>query len=686
MKLKELYALPFAPAPDIKVEQYTEVTSKWGRVYERENFLYSVRKIEFYREELLEVTVFDYIGKPIFRTWQTDTRVLGQRTDRNDNIPTNSTINSMCHFYGHIYSTDEQSIETAKKWIEEKHKSMFMYNEGYICLQNLGNLQADIRHIKCDAEREKIRKSTDDKMLMIRNVPKNFEDRIIKDAYSNNHLLIYDYNRKAETTAYCTRCGNTVKVTKPRNYAECVCPHCKRAMTYISKYTLCRHKEKTYTKDVQLCQKFKQGGFVVRYFHSMLTIDYKWKITLKLEECFRCFHEKISEPVYISSEYEFINKYNNGYNWHRCFSRYGISYISGYVYPDNLKKLFNDTEYKYIPLANICNNCKNINIERTLQAIQKDKSIEHLSKHKLWNLTKSRINAIYTGWNTIESEPCNYQTLSLNAKNIKESLCNLTMPEIRYFININVRADQLLIYRILKSVNQNTHGNMELSEKYEMYRRSVELQKVIKYVKFKKLIEYLIKQVDVMPLKDIYTSNGENKKRKEYVYEVLQTYKDYLKDCERLGYNLKNDFILYPNNLYNAHQSTIAAIKTEKSKILDKEIKEISQKYKKLEYKSRDFIIKVATSSAELINEGQTLHHCVGRYAEDMAEENSIIFFVRQANKSDTPFVTLELNPHTNDIVQVRTKHNQLPPIEVTKFVEKWKLKKLHKAEKRKGA
>ena len=77
-------------------------------------------------------------------------------------------------------------------------------------------------------------------------------------------------------------------------------------------------------------------------------------------------------------------------------------------------------------------------------------------------------------------------------------------------------------------------------------------------------------------------------------------------------------------------------------------------------------------SSKELIDEGSRLNHCVAQYISKMANGVTAIFFVRNTEKPNKSFYTLELCGKR--VVQCRTKNNKsysdCP--EVKAFVDEW--------------
>ena len=81
----------------------------------------------------------------------------------------------------------------------------------------------------------------------------------------------------------------------------------------------------------------------------------------------------------------------------------------------------------------------------------------------------------------------------------------------------------------------------------------------------------------------------------------------------------------------------------------------------------------IAHSPADLVREGEMLHHCVGRmnYDQRFIREQSLIFFIRMREQPDTPFVTLEYSLQNHKILQCYGEHDHKPSDAVLHYVHK---------------
>lgn len=159
-------------------------------------------------------------------------------------------------------------------------------------------------------------------------------------------------------------------------------------------------------------------------------------------------------------------------------------------------------------------------------------------------------------------------------------------------------------------------------------------------------------------------------------------YYDYLVSVIGLDLDINNTKNLTPVDFMRWHDIRIAefsdkqARENEHKQILkNKGIKDIAKLYHKMETNDK-FYVYMPTSVQEFVDEGDALHHCVGRmgYADRMSRGDTLILFVRCPDCKTTPFVTMEYNPKTSKIVQVYADHDTKPPQEVIDFLYgEWK-------------
>ena len=160
---------------------------------------------------------------------------------------------------------------------------------------------------------------------------------------------------------------------------------------------------------------------------------------------------------------------------------------------------------------------------------------------------------------------------------------------------------------------------------------------------------------------------------------------DYAKMCEELELR---DYDRYPKALRTRHDVIVMRYNSVK---MDKEeeqnFENVVKKYKKLEYKTSKYLLRIAKSPKELVQEGNDLNHCVGSYADRMANETNVIFFLREIDSPNKSLATIEINKIGNDIDGYKLKLGQCKgafnrnlDIEEKRFINKFGKSVLGKA------
>lgn len=155
-----------------------------------------------------------------------------------------------------------------------------------------------------------------------------------------------------------------------------------------------------------------------------------------------------------------------------------------------------------------------------------------------------------------------------------------------------------------------------------------------------------------------------------------------LEDCYDMCKQLDISFNKAPKSLEKYHNTLMKEKRILKDEQNNRKIEEVSRKYAYLEkiseideetkeYKDKYSII-LPKSANDLIKEGQDMHHCVGSYIEKMAEERSIILFLRLSIDLNTSYVTMEYNPITKSIIQIKSHYNEVATDDTIKYITKW--------------
>lgn len=161
----------------------------------------------------------------------------------------------------------------------------------------------------------------------------------------------------------------------------------------------------------------------------------------------------------------------------------------------------------------------------------------------------------------------------------------------------------------------------------------------------------------------------------------LGGYVDYLETCKKIGLDLKNTFVLFPNNLKEANKMVQDMWKEMQFDLTLKEYADEANKYskkysntvvsiysKKYAFEDDKYIIKVPATTKEIGEEGFKLRHCVAKYMDDICAKNKVILFIREKKDINSPFFTLEVMG--NEVTQCKGYRNCPRPDDVQAFLE----------------
>ena len=284
-------------------------------------------------------------------------------------------------------------------------------------------------------------------------------------------------------------------------------------------------------------------------------------------------------------------------------------------------------------------------------------SIEYLTKLGFGDLVRAKLMGDST-----------YSAINWRGKTLLKVL-KLTKKELNEIKSSKISVDPLFLK--LLQLSKKDGSNLSLAE-ISVIRKTQfqlsDLQIMMKYTSLRKSFNYLTSQLE------------KQSKHFKSSYLTLTTWKDYIADCIMLEMNLTDERVLFPKNLYDAHQATTKRIKTHEDEILDSSIqrrlKDLESKYC---FEHSGLLIRPSVSTKELIAEGKTLVHCVGNYGNGYmtkyAQGKINLLLIRKLSDPDTPYYTVELKKET--VAQVYGYKNCLPNDDVRYFIKAFTDQKL---------
>ena len=472
-------------------------------------------------------------------------------------------------------------------------------------------------------------------------------DTFTTETVFESSRYIFTTRTDKEEYGYCTHCKAEFKTNRLKHNSKHTCPNCGsnctvkqswRGRKYLQDRACFMYYEKSLVDPDVLIAK---GFYTVRNYSG----DYK-----------NVYNQFSLEAVYIfaSNESKMLKRYfwgNKDWEETKSIYSFNINSLGNYDYfcsYESIKEAVKDTRFKYSTYENYLKG----DMLKFFELYNKYPLIEHLTKVDLSNLVRSKLDDRHM-----------YRAINWRGKDIFKML-KINKKDLRDIRESNSTVTPLFLklYQMSKKEKSNLQPDeiKYIEHKAEhSYSRLIEM---LKYTTLRKSYKYLKKQ-------DGVNNNG-------HFYDTISTWNDYINDCKKLQMDLTKENILFPKNLYKAHQNTIKQVKIKANKELNKKIKKRAKSLEKLSFKYNGLLIRPAQSTEELISEGKVLSHCVGTYADRYAKGETSILLVRNLSESDKPFYTVEIK--NSAIVQVRGKDNCNPTDRVTEFIEVFTEEKLN--------
>lgn len=163
----------------------------------------------------------------------------------------------------------------------------------------------------------------------------------------------------------------------------------------------------------------------------------------------------------------------------------------------------------------------------------------------------------------------------------------------------------------------------------------------------------------------------------EYYATLFEVYRDYLEAAYQLGYCMEHSKVLWPEQLYTAHDTLTAELEKRYTEPKGKRVAVDGKSRKeKYEFELDGLRIIFPLTAKAIKREGKALDHCVGGYAERHIRGVLTILFLRKSDQPGVPYVTIEMSG--NQIQQIHGYHNEVgtgaqnPRVVHKAFLDTW--------------
>lgn len=461
----------------------------------------------------------------------------------------------------------------------------------------------------------------------IEEIEDGFFDSFIEREFISQHRIIFFHTShvSGKWMYYCTHCNSFHVID--RNWKDGsvhTCAGCHRRLT-VQRYSKIEPAKDYIVK----FESNRRHELIIRYFYLMRDIKktrYGYDeihSVIEIGRMNKTYEIGIKRNTSRTMQgYIYHSFWNNYEDWRKDCSDFWRSYPTDHVYMPKLAKVMKDTGYWYSGFSQAIK--LGFGLLFYLFIYDRCPAVERLAKSNARKYLEAMSHYTYDHY---------LSTLNkATAKQISQIIRHDLDPlEAEILLSADVINPDINLIKMMHGANY--IGSYESAKK---------IKRVLKY---------------------ICTCNKHTKKKINY-----RDYRDYVQMAQAIGLSVEK----YPKAFWKVHDEAEKNFRIDRNAGYDKMIKKRSAdaELKKLIYRSKHFLIRPVEELGELFNESKELHHCVRRYAKDVAFGDTNIFFVRKADNSEEPFVTLELKDKR--VVQCRAKYNARPSSEVISFVNNW--------------
>lgn len=542
---------------------------------------------------------------------------------------------------------------------DQERLERYFHSEGhglFPLLQAQGAMMARRLEQRLEKRRQKVR----DRMDRIPALPRGWKSWAYRTALPNYFFYDAQKGHKA-VKGVCTGCGREITLSGVKYGSKGTCPHCGRELVMKSR------GRRGWVEDRDTCQIIQRTALdeiVIRIIK--VGCYYKGDTPVReTHENARLFIRfDASGPVHWE---EYYYSYS-GARWkpgtRPVYSIWCYNYeadISGHVYCKNLPEVFENTPWRYCPLAAFYQHFRRpMAVIPFLAAYLKQPRLEHLVKVGFFSL------AADMAYNRYDRDIPLDQTQDRTHR-----ILEVQAEDVDFLRKLDVDFEKLKMYQEYCWVGLKDRQKLLSWQLEHGLKRDV--LETLDYMTVHKMLRYLESQYEL--LKDRQTPVHTPRYRS--MQDLLSEYRDYLDMCAGQDYDMRSSFVLYPKDLQKSHDRVAQHIKVRNDGDTMRAFRAAyAHVGDSLDFEHGGMAIVRPGTPDEIVEEGNALHHCVGSYISRVAKRECLILFLRRCGDLAKPYYTIELRHRR--IVQVRGQGNQDPTPEVRDFVDRWKREVLH--------
>lgn len=452
-------------------------------------------------------------------------------------------------------------------------------------------------------------------------------EKFTTDDVFESSRYIFTAKEGKKLKGYCTHCKTEFDTDKLKHNSSYICPNCKsncivkeawRGHTGLHDEACFIYYMKSEIDPNILIAK---GFYALRDYNG----DYKNVSNQYSLQALYIFDINNNESKMFKKDWyqqeEFIET-RSIYN----FNINSLARHPFYISYKSIEEAIKDTGFKYSPYKEYLENT----MLKFFGLYAKYPNIEQITKVGLGNLIYSKLKGYET-----------YKAINWRGKDIFKML-KINRKDLKAIkaAEITVSPSFLKLYQLSQKYNSNLTPKQVKDMEFMVSNNIDDFIKILKRTTFIKACNYIKKQQNII--------------RIERYINIIITWRDYITDCITLNMDLTENNVLFPKDIYVAHQNTIKQVKITADMSLNIAISKRLKILNKYNLESNGLLIRPAQDSMELMEEGKALSHCVGGYADRYAKGETNIFFIRKISEPDKSYFTIEIKKDV--VIQVHGK------------------------------
>lgn len=471
-------------------------------------------------------------------------------------------------------------------------------------------------------------------------LPENLGDWCDERLFSGGYIFFTKKSPKGIREARCGFCGHEFEPAGDvKHNKRGLCPKCGRISVYKAEWI---RKPISDTKRLCIAERV-EGNLLLRWMDVTRYFGpYHFKKTYSFQDTHYNLHLKGKTVTTVYSYRLF------GYGWNRRKNG-DICEKESRVYTDNLDAVFGE-RFHGVDIREIAAiGGETIRFGRLLHDLENYPQTEYLLKMGLTELAGSVRQLVGQGGKEL--------------KGFTEFL-GVSRQLLPIYQSMNVSYNEHRMIRAYgKWVSEEDIENLRLLriEGNKVDAAEVVLQKMT----IQKFNNYFWKQHCLNPDRT--------------AGHLVTEYRDYLEMALSLKIDLTHKAVRYPSDLVEAHSRLLGLFNTldDKNHAVDEAFAAaVAPLYEQIgftEYQGKEYSVVFPKLRSDLITEGTSLSHCVGRmenYYKNHMAGTKMIFFLRKNENPSKPFFTMEVDMSTFQILQLYGFGDSPAPAPVRKAAE----------------